>query len=189
MPGKFKPERVATLGRSFYQEQFESLIVQITNIFQLSSIESEKLKNNKIAIIIGKLPYLANCNNPERIALSHLAITYIASHEAGKETFLHNLADNEDLFKRLERISHFDGGDKNILKVGMNLLAIVMLNDHFEDSQADYRNGKYNPLNTHVWNHEKLLEELKIEVKDLINHGIFSIYTTDEVQHAFWEIP
>jgi hypothetical protein len=28
-----------------YQEQFESLIVQITNIFQLSSIESEKLKN------------------------------------------------------------------------------------------------------------------------------------------------
>ena len=172
-----------------YQEQFDSLMAKLTDLFQLSYQDSEKLKQNKIAHIIGKLPYLANCNNPERMALSHLAITYMAAHEACKDTFNHNSTDDVDLLKRLERINHFDGGDKNIIKMGMNLLAIIMLNDHLEDSQIDIDNCKYNPYNSRVWNIKEMLQELKSENDDLITRGIDSIYSVEEIMNEYWEFP
>ena len=73
-------------------------------------------------------------------------------------------------------ISHFQGGDKNIIEHGMDMLALIMLKGYKTSQETDAENGTYNPLNSGAWDYEaseKLLEAKIKNFHNVILDGIF----------------
>ncbi|MDC7222451.1 MAG: hypothetical protein PQJ60_01855 [Spirochaetales bacterium] len=172
-----------------YDGEYNEVISMASELLNLSEEDTEKMRNNMISQIIVKLPFLARCDNPQRTALSHIVITYAASHYSCKKAFLHNLTDNEDLFHRLECINNFSGGDSKVIKSGMNLLAILMLSDHQKDRGKDLMQKKYNPLNTGTWNYDMIVSQLQEEIHELDCPEMAYLPGEDDVRQGFWEYP
>ena len=128
----------------FSNQEWNDLSNRIVKLFQLNNADQKKLVNSKLGKLVASIPYLAACDEPKRIALSHLTTLYLAAHETGKDVFLHNFTDNSSLLKRLDRISHFDGGNQDIIDRGMNLLALIMLSDHIKDCIEDRKEYSMN---------------------------------------------
>jgi hypothetical protein len=171
------------------QKEYNRVISMAAQLLNLTPEKKEKMRTNIISQIIGKLPFLAKCNNPERIALSHIIITYAASHYVSKETFLHNITDNDDLFSRLECINQFEGGDPKVIKSGMNLLALLMLSDHNHDRELDLIKNKYNPLNSGVWDYNELSKQLLNEINELACLEMNYLPGVSDVRQGVWEYP
>jgi len=176
-------EKVAPLCE---EKGVKSIIQQVGQLFGLSMAEREKMEKSVLVNLIIQIPFAAGCNNPQRIAQSHLLITYAASHQSCKETFLHNFMDDRTLMSRLERISHFEGGDEEIIKKGMNFLALIMLNDHRIDAEEDLAKGKYNPFNYHVWTYEETVKKILIENESLKKSHLDEVFTVEEILDQFW---
>ena len=47
----------------------------------------------------------------------------------------HNVSDDDDIFNRLAFISTFEGGNKEIIHHGMNILALIMLEGYKKSAQ------------------------------------------------------
>ena len=77
--------------------------------------------------------------------------------------YAHLPSDDINLFKRLGFISTFEGGDKDIIEYGMNLLALIMIEGYHKSENEDRKNGVYNPFVAGVWNYEK--EKMLIFIK------------------------
>lgn len=148
----------------FKEEQWSELVDRLSIIFSISPERKIKILNNKVMKLTAAIPFIANCSNPTRIALSHLSIYLVAATPGGKDVFEHNFSDNDNLLMRLERISHFDGGDELIINRGMKMLALSMLSDHKADAIEDMEINKYNPINMGVWKYEDLSKKLKDEI-------------------------
>ena len=174
---------------NFSEENWNEIVDRISILFNFSGKEKKKFRKGKMARLIGGLPFLADCEEPMRIALSHLATTILASHEAGKSVFLHNFSDNKDIMKRLERISHFNGGNQLIIDRGMNLLAIIMLADHLKDIEIDEKNGKYNPVGIGVWDVRKEINRLENEIIAVLCDDMDTIISINEAKAVWWEVP
>ena len=173
---------------AFTQNQWNDLVDRTALLFHFDASRKEKMANHQVMKLVGALPFLAGCRNPQRIALSHLATYVMAASEGGKDLFLHSFADNSDLFSRLERISHFDGGDPVVIQRGMNLLALAMLEDHRKDSLEDRQNRKYNPLNAGAWDYEKMAEELKKAIGSVNCPGMENILSLTPGPDGYWDV-
>lgn len=171
---------------SFDNDLWLDLVARVSGFTGLSPRKQELLKSNKVAKLVAALPFLARCPNPHRIALSHLSIYLLASSEEGKDLFLHDFSDNSDIFGRLERIMHFEGGNREIIDRGMNLLALAMLGDHHRDRFIDRKKGKYNPLNAGVWSYEKTKKELTGKIESVASPDMDEILTTGETCSIPW---
>ena len=108
----------------FTEARWLELVDRVSLLFHMDADRKEKILGNKAMKLTAAIPFIAGCRNPERTALSHLTIYIAAASEGGKDVFGHNFSDNDDVFTRLERISHFDGGDERLTGRGMNLLAL-----------------------------------------------------------------
>ena len=89
--------------------------------FSFTEKESRSFLSNKAAKLIGCLPKIAETKTPERDGCSNLAV-YIMSIRETKPFYNHQECDDEDVFARLHNIMNFNGGDKSIIKKGMNLV-------------------------------------------------------------------
>jgi hypothetical protein len=167
----------------------DSIIHDVSELFNLSKQNRIKLANNKIARLVMALPYLADCPDPHRIAVSHMIYLLSETHKNIKPYFLHNFSDNADVFQRLERISNYPGGDKRIVKRGLNLLAIIMIRDYARDMDYDRKIRKYNPLHDNTWDHKKILAELEKEIKSVPCSQMDAIMTANEAYYVWWELP
>jgi hypothetical protein len=174
---------------NFSITQWYDLTDRISLIFNINEEKVIKMRSNKVMHLVAALPFIAGCRNPQRIALSHISIYMLASVEGGRDTFQHNFTDNDSLFTRLERISHFDGGEPLILERGMNMIAYAMLGDHNHDKNDDAEIGKYNPLNTGVWNFEKITKKLKKEIKEMECPQLDKIMNIDMGPLSYWSAP
>jgi hypothetical protein len=116
--------------------------------------ELEELRENHTAKLITAIPYIAGCSNADRIAAQHLT-TYLLAQSA-EAVFDHRETDDRDLFARLERISHFPDGSKELIHRGMSLLSLIMLAGYERDVQTDRSRSVYNPIGSGSWNAEEI---------------------------------
>jgi hypothetical protein len=170
----------------FTEARWIELVDRVSLLFHVDTDRKEKILQNKAMKLTAAIPFIAGCRNPMRTALSHLTIYVAAASEGGKDVFGHNFSDNDDIFTRLERISHFDGGDEKLIDRGMNLLALAMLEDHKADADDDRLKGKYNPVNTGAWRYEETVGKLKDRINAVPCRSMDNIYGPDQAP-GYWD--
>jgi len=172
---------------SFPETQWIELVERLSTIFHIDSARQKEIFNNKVMKLTASIPYIAECRNPMRTALSHLSTYLIAATEGGKDIFEHNFTDNDSLFTRLERISHFDGGNSVLIERGMKMLALAMLEDHKSDALEDRRNNKYNPLDMKAWNYKELSKKLRDEINGVNCPALDAVMNINLEIPSYWD--
>lgn len=148
---------------------------------QLLQMDNESLyllhKDNLFKLATA-LPWLAQAPDWQREGLSNLLmIVTISVPGAIKNLFSHSIADDNDILHRLYIFLHPDG-DLTIQKRGIALMALVMLNDYWNDQQIDKMTKKYNPILAGSWDYALKRKELIsiIKSKDCpLMDNIFSL--------------
>ncbi len=74
------------------------------------------------------------------------------------------IADDGDPLIRLERISHFIGGNRSVLDEGMARLGLAMPGGYQRDQGKDTARGEYNPLNAGIWDYDTIEAMLKSRI-------------------------
>lgn len=115
---------------------------------RMSDAETERFIENRVARLIGLLPFIASCDDPERTALAHLAVFTIAGRGEARRAFDHTPEDNIEPLARLRTISDFKGGDESILSRGLALLGLCMVSGYRRDATTDSMLTIYNPANS-----------------------------------------
>ena len=169
----------------FTDAQWYSLVGRIAAVFGMDESGLERLRSNSVLKLVGALPFLAGCDEPERTALAHMSTFVIAGHPATKSAFSHNFKDSASLEKRLEPISHFSSGDGRIIDWGMKLLMIAMINDHIRDAEEDRAVGKMNPVNAGHWDGQNLIETLRFDMPQFTEDRLTQLRAEVETQ-TFW---
>lgn len=129
-------------------------VKEMKKVFRFTHKETKWFKNCKTAKLIATIPFAAGCDEHGRTAIAHLCI-YMAEIRGFQKYYAHLPSDDINLFKRLGFISTFEGGDKDIIEYGMNLLALIMIEGYHKSENEDRKNGVYNPFVSGVWNYEK----------------------------------
>jgi hypothetical protein len=168
----------------FDDKLWEFTVRTVAERLRLSLHELESLQTNRTAKLIAAIPFIAGCVDADRVSLQHLT-TYLLAQSA-ERVFDHREEDDDDLFSRLERISHFPDGDKRMIRRGMNLLALVMLNNYEESMETDRRSGVYNPLVSGVWNVEKMRRLLIKEVRAVSSPEMDAIMELEQAVGGSW---
>ena len=149
--------------------------------------ESERnwLRDKRIAKLIGALPFLAGCEQPERTAVTHLS-TYLLSIKETKPFFNADPSDDIDILERLRLIMNFRGGDPNIIDKGMSLLALSMLDDYKRDIHIDETFGKYNPVGAGSFDYESTREKLLSRIDTVACPQMDEILNSDMGGESYW---
>lgn len=163
---------------------WNSIIKEIADFFRMNEKEIELLRRSKIAKVIGTIPYIAKCDNAERISINNLSI-YIVSTKQPK-SFKHSQRDDINIFERLSLINNFNSGDDNILLKGISLLALNMIHDYKRDMKEDLANNKYNPLNAGVWKYEIITSELINNINKVVSYELDAILRYEETKFMYW---
>ncbi len=156
--------KVVVEGTKFTKTLWMDIVSKIVEMNNFDQDTRSKIEKHQVIKLIAGIPFIAGCNNPLRTALSHVSIYFLAASKAGKNTFVHTEDDDQDYLLRLERISHFDGGDKTIINKGMDLLALTMIEDYFRDMKEDRTKGKYNPFISGTWNYFQMKNMLSAKI-------------------------
>ena len=146
-----------------YVPEWHYFITEIQKVYRLTDDEVEKLSNNQTAKIIAAIPFFAGCYRPEVTAIAHLSL-YMNEIKGFGKYCANNYLDDIDLYERLEPISHFRGGNKSIIQMGMDTLAYIMIEGYHKSEEFDLKNGNYNPFISGSWNYKKLKRELSVKV-------------------------
>lgn len=168
--------------KELIENHWSEIIDEISITFKLDVKEKKSLSNGKVAKLIGVLPLIAQCENPKRIALSHIG-TYLIAMKGSKDTFNHDYTDDTEISTRLQQINHFVGGDPDILEKGMALLALNMIYGYKRDMDKDCGNNKYNPLNSGKWDYKSAIDE---QIKIINNSSCTIVDEYFTIQHAIF---
>lgn len=171
---------------TFTSSQWTSLSASLTETFRLTENEGQRLFNSRTAQLIGALPYLAGCDQPDRTALTHLAVYVMAARGATRWTFDHTAEDDVDPFRRLASISSFQGGDTVVLGRGMRLLVLQMVCGYARDMAKDTVTGEYNPLLEGTWDATSMISGLVAEILDRPCAEMDGIMTVHDAQSYWW---
>lgn len=143
---------------------WEYFVQEMKKVFRFTRKETKWFRNCKTAKLIATIPFAGGCDEPERTAIAHLCI-YLAEIRGFQKYYAHLPSDDCDLFKRLGFISTFEGGNKDVIEYGMNLLALIMIEGYHRSEEKDKRLGTYNPFVSDTWNYQimkqKILQSLK----------------------------
>lgn len=168
--------------KKFEIPEWNYLVEESKSVFHLTESESERLYESKTARIIAAIPFAAGCKDAERTAILHLC-AYIAELKGFQKFCSHLPSDDESIYKRLDMISHFNGGDKQVIEHGMDMLALIMLKGYKASQKTDAENRTYNPLNSGAWDYEASEKLLEAKIKNHHNamlDGIFYDPTAGE---------
>ncbi len=171
----------------FTEATWHELVNKIASAFSFGRNRLDKMSTNSVLKLVAGIPYLANCDEPERIALAHMGTFILAGQDATRSAFAHSFRDSADLERRLDTISHFSDGNSRIIRWGMKLLTIAMINDHIHDRNADQADGKMNPVNAGHWVGEILIANLKEEIGDICDDRL-NIFMSDVETQGYWQI-
>lgn len=167
-----------------FEKIWDRISEDVANAFSMTEKEKERFKNKDIARLIAAIPIFAGCENAERTAVSHLGV-YVLSNKETKHYFNPAASDDKDIFKRLEHIGTFIAGDPMIIKKGMSLIALTMLNDYQRDIHIDETLGKYNPVASGSFEYESLKQELKSQIDSIECYELDAIYD-DGSTEGYW---
>ncbi len=155
--------------------EWDYFVEEARSVFGLSDSDTERLYGSRTARIIVAMPFAAGCEDAERTAILHL-VAYIAEIKGFQKFCAHLPSDDKTLYERLDMISHFKGGDKQIIEHGMDMLALIMLQGYRASQNADAKSGVYNPRNAGTWDYdaaEKMLEGRIKNFHNTILDGLF----------------
>lgn len=138
------------------------IMKQTTKAAGLTEAEGKRLSTSLAAQVVAATAYISGCNDPDRIAVSHLT-TFIGAVRC-PELFGHR--NGESLSNRLLAGNYYPGGDPVAVKAGMLILELLSLNDHKHDFKDDLVNSKENPLVSHI-NYDEAREKIRKEYVQL----------------------
>ena len=165
---------------------WDGIVDSMSEAFRLEPEEREKLRAKNIAKLIAAIPYLAGCEDPGRTAVAHLG-TYLLSLKL-KTVANCRRSDNADLFRRLEMIGNFIGGNREVIRKGMSLIALNMISDYHRDVEADRAFGKYNPVGDGAVDYDLERDRLVSIIRSVDCRAMDDIMTYGEAVEAFWVI-
>lgn len=139
---------------------WEYFVQEMKKVFRFTRKETKWFRNCKTAKLIATIPFAAECDEPERTAIAHLCI-YLTELRGFQKFYSHLPSDDIDLFKRLGFISTFEGGNKDIIEYGMNLLCLTMIEGYHKSENEDKKMGIYNPFVSGKWNYNICLNRIK----------------------------
>ena len=142
---------------SIPEATWEYIIAEMKKVFRFTRKETKWFRNCKTAKLIATIPFAAGCNEAERTAIAHLCI-YLAEIRGFQKYYAHLPSDDADLFSRLGFISTFEGGKKEVIEYGMNILALKMIEGYNKSKEQDSKNNVYNPFISNVWDYDNLKE-------------------------------
>ena len=172
----------------FTQKNWDDLVTRIADLYHFDTDRREGMRQNRTIKLVAALPFIAGCRNPMRVALSHMSVYILASSKEGKDVFLHGFSDNGSLMTRLERISHFDGGDSVVIDRGMKMIAYSMIGDHYHDAESDAAEGKYNPLNSGIWDYKAIVKQLADDIRSVDCPKLDEIMNIEYGPLAYWAV-
>ena len=164
--------------------EWENIAASVADAFRMDKEDSEWLQNKNLAKLIAAIPYLAGCEDPGRTAITHLG-AYILSIRI-KTVANCQPTDDADLFRRLEMINNFIGGDQDIIQKGMSLIALNMIADYARDIEEDRLFGKYNPVDSGAINYETEKAGLESIIKSIECREMDEIMSLDASVQGFW---
>ena len=141
---------------------WESIAERVSQSFRFTADEEKRFNDNKVAQLIGATPFIAGCLDPLRTAISNLG-TYVLSIR-NKDLARPKPSDDQYILRRLELLNKFIGGDEAVIQRGMNVLALLMLNDYSRDVNEDAELGKYNPISGGAFDFEVEKARLTAEI-------------------------
>jgi len=162
-----------------------SVMESVAAAFSLKHEDAERLAKAPVPGLITALPFIAGCPLAERISASHLA-TYLL---ALKLDIFHTCeGNNRDIYTRLERISHYPGGNARAVKKGMSLLALCMLCNYNNDREKDSAVGACNPLNEGLFDFEQEKTALIDTINSIDNPAIDAAMTVEDGLRGWWSM-
>jgi|JFJP01.1.fsa_nt_gi hypothetical protein len=171
-------------------ELLESLWSRISAIsaesLRMTEEETVRFRTNRVARLIGLLPFVAGCDDATRTALSHLATFVIANRGQARHIFDHAPADDADVLARLRTIADFEGGDRAMIDRGMALLGRCMTGGYVRDAEADRMLGEYNPIVTRVWDATKVQAQYASILDEAEISSLDAIMKPHETSGIFW---
>ena len=144
----------------------DKIIEKVAETFGFDEEKIGYLKSHEVSRLITALPFLAESQNPERYGMANFAAFLAAAHGAG-EFVLPKPTDNENPLERLKVFENIDGGNREIIRKGIHLLAIRMINGYRHDIEKDRNKEKYNPVGAGDMDAETVIRELR-EIADSI---------------------
>lgn len=168
----------------FSDEIWTSITRMAAEVLRLSPSELEILRENDTARLIAAIPYVAGCRNADRTAVQHVA-TYLLAERAD-EIFDHRVEDDAAVGARLERISHYDGGDPKLLRRGMALLELTMVSGYEQTRETDGARGVYNPLLSGAWDAEEIKSRLVKEIRSIPSTAMDEIFDVERALRGRW---
>jgi len=137
----------------------------VADAFRFTPDETERLLANPIARLIGSLPFIVGAEDPDRTAVVNLS-AFVMSCRA-ESVADPRPSDDAYVTRRLELLGNFIGGDPDLIRRGMNLIALWMLEDYRRDTAEDLIAGKYNPVGAGVWDYTEEKERLIREIEEV----------------------
>ena len=162
------------------ESMWDYLVEEMTKVYRFTRKETKWFKNCKTAKLIATIPFAAACDEPERTAIAHLCL-YLAEIRGFEKYCSHLKNDDLNIYGRLNFISTFEGGNPEVLKYGMNLLALCMIEGYHKSEVEDRKKGIYNPFVSHAWNYEKIKNELDKQL------GTSNFKTLELLYREYWK--
>jgi hypothetical protein len=169
----------------FQEETWEKLYTEIADAFSMGPTRTVKLASNKVAKLIAAIPFLAECENPERAALAHMGTYIVAGSGGAREVFDHKPDDDGDVMTRLAMGTNFEGGNPAVLARGMRVLAWTMVKGYVRKAEENAAAG-YNPIAARKWDAGPMLARLEAEISAAPNPDMDSILGTAD-KGIYWE--
>jgi len=83
-------------------------------------------------------------------------------------------------------INNYIGGNKKIIKRGLNLILLNMLSDYARDQEIDQKAGKYNPVTAGKIDYSKERERLTAQIKSVKLPYMDEILDPENAPLEFW---
>ncbi len=166
---------------------WKSLSGIMVDSMRMTEGETLRFQANTVAKLIGLLPFMAHCDDPERTALSHLATFVIAGRGESRRVFDHSPADDVEPLARLRTISDFKGGDDATIERGMALLCLCMISGYERDIELDSRLQRYNPLSSGGWNIAETRGRLDVVLYRSTDAVMDLVMTEDGAMKVYWQ--
>jgi hypothetical protein len=107
--------------------------------------------------------------------------------ESVRDIYFHRPADDEDIYRRFFPISHFVGGNRNVIQCCLDLMALSMVSNYHKNIEKDTAVGKYNPVAEGKWNYQDISEKLKAQINNTITPEISAVFSVDDALTGVWD--
>jgi len=164
--------------------KWNHLVNVISSAFRLTEKERIILYKSRIARLIAAIPYIADCEDKERTAVSHLG-TYILTIRTNN-IFDCKPSDTKSMFQRIRMINNFIGGDLEVVNRGLNLLILNIISDYARDIDEDIKLGKYNPITAGVWCLKEEKRDIIKKIKAVKCRYMDEVMSVDQAQIDWW---